>query len=117
VKSAGARRIIPLPDNLALGPSSRSLKLHPKIRQRFWQLTYASVRSDPDFNEVTDDSVALAGADGVAEAQAKSGGPIFVWGTGTWNDLLMLGWLFDGAARRGGDWDRVKLAGDLRITW
>lgn len=116
MKGAGARQIISLPDNLVLGPASRSVKVHPKIRQRFWQLVYASVRSDPDFNEVAQDSVALAGADGVAEAQARKGGPIFVWGTGTWNDLLMLGWLFDGVARRRGDWDRVKLAGDLRIT-
>lgn len=116
LKSAGGRRVVPLPDNLALGPCSRSLKLHPKLRQRFWQLAYATVRSDPDFNEVTDDSVALAGADGVAEAQARSGGPIFVWGTGTWNDLLMLGWLFGGAARSGGEWDRALLAGDLKIT-
>jgi uncharacterized protein DUF1835 len=116
VKSAGARRLILLPDNLALGPCSRSAKLHPKVRQRFWRLAYATVRSDPDFNEVSGDSVALIGADGVAEAHARSGGPIFVWGTGTWNDLLMFGWLLDGAGRRGGDWDRVRVAGDLRIS-
>lgn len=116
VKGAGTGRVIPLPDNLALGPCSRSVKLHPKVRQRFWHLTYATVRSDPDFNEVSGDTLALLGADGVAEAQARSGGPIFVWGTGTWNDLLMLGWLLDGAARRGGDWDRIRFAGDLRIS-
>lgn len=116
VKSAGAPRIIRLPDNLALGPSSRSVKLHPKIRQRFWRLAYATARSNAEFNEVSDESAALVGADGLAEAQARNDGlPIFVWGTGTWNDLLMLGWLFDGAGRRGGEWERARLAGDLRI--
>jgi hypothetical protein len=116
VKSAGARWIIPLPDDLAIGPSSRSVKLHPKIRQRFWRLSYATVHSDLDFSQVSAGSAALAGVDGVAEAQARSGGPVFVWGTGAWNDLLMLAWLFDGIGQCGGDWDRVALAGDLRIT-
>jgi hypothetical protein len=115
VKSAGARRIIPLPDDLAVGPSSRSVKLHPKVRQRFWRSAYVIARSDPDFNEVSGDAVALLGADGVAEAQAKQGGPVFLWANGGWNDLLILGWLLDGAGRRGGDWARARLAGDLRI--
>lgn len=113
VKGAGARRIIPLPDNLAIGPCSRSVKLHPKIRQRFWGLAYATARSD--FGESAE-SVSLAGVEGVVEAQARSGGPIIVWGTGAWSDLLMLAWLFDGVGQRGGDWDRAALAGDLRIA-
>jgi uncharacterized protein DUF1835 len=114
LKSAGAKRIVPLPDNLAIGPSSRSVKLHPKIRERYWRMEYAAARCDvEDMTGATE----LLGGEGVARAVASGRAqPLVIWATGFWSDLLMLGWLLDSAGRRGGEWDRVALVGDMRAT-
>lgn len=114
LKSAGGRRIIPLPDNLAVGPSSRTAKLHPKIRERYWRLEYAAARFD--FEGMTS-ATELLGGEGVARALASSRArPPMIWATGFWSDLLMLGWLLDNAAHHPGEWVGVSLAGDLRAT-
>jgi Domain of unknown function (DUF1835) len=114
LKSAGAKRIVPLPDNLAVGPSSRAVKLHPKIRERYWRLEYAAARCDVE--HMTGATELLSG-DGVARAVASSPArPPLIWATGFWSDLLMVGWLLDTADRWAGEWDRVALAGDLRAA-
>lgn len=117
MKSAGAKQVIALPDNLAVGPSSRSLKLHPKIRERYWRLEYTTARWGGRFSNDGDELVELLGADAVAaRVTANRAGAIYLWSSGLWNDILFLGWLFDAVTRRGNEWRNVALAGDLRST-
>jgi hypothetical protein len=49
-------------DNLAVGPSSRSPKLHPKIRERYWRAEYATARRGAVLEDDLGDLVTLLGA-------------------------------------------------------
>jgi hypothetical protein len=90
------------------------MKLHPKIRERYWRLEYAAACFD--FEGMTS-ATEFLGGEGVARALASSRArPPMIWATGFWSDLLMLGWLLENAARHPGEWDGVSLAGDLRAT-
>jgi hypothetical protein len=104
-----------VPDNLAVGPSSRSPKLHPKIRERYWRAEYArgAARVEDDLGDL----VTLLGAPALVGRISNAGAnPIQLWGSGFWSDLLFLGWLFDAVRDRKGEWSNAMLAGDLRAT-
>jgi hypothetical protein len=117
LKSAGAAPIIAVPDNLAVGPSSRSPKLHPKIRERYWRAEYASARRGAVLEDDLGDLVTLLGAPALVDQISKSGAtPLRLWGSGFWSDLLFLGWLFDAVRDGDGEWKNATLAGDLHAT-
>lgn len=111
LKSAGAKRLVAVPDDLAVGPSSRSVRLHPKIRERFWRAEAAAMQH-PHADELGDVGE-LVGADAVIR-EVGADDPIYLWCSGFWSDLLFLGWLLDASKGGGPAWDAPMLAGDLR---
>jgi hypothetical protein len=113
LKTAGAKPIIAVPDDLAVGPSTGSVRLHPKIRARFWRTEYAATLHP--FADDLGDLGELLAADAVAE-RAGSAAPIYLWCSGFWSDLLFLGWLLDATEGRGAAWAAPVLAGDLGQT-
>ncbi len=113
LKATGAALIVCVPDTLTVGPASRTPVRHARLRERFWQAEYGRLRSKSTEDDTAPDPGLLSSRNLVARILEGAGNRIIVWASGSWEDLLFLGWAIDGLRREKVSLDRVWLAAAL----
>jgi hypothetical protein len=118
IKAAGACPLVCLPDNLAVGPSSRAPHQHRRLRLRYWRAEWRdTVRLEDKENLLPPGDAVFSAPDLARAVFAAERGRVLLWASGCWGDLLFLGWAVDALDRAEVAPDRIGIAGPRSATF
>jgi len=119
LKSAGADPLVCVPDDLALGPSSRSPADHRRRRLEYWrqEWVHGIQAGEEEWHDWPLANGPVAAPELARAVFAAERGRVLLWTSGGWNELLFLAWAVDALRRGGIAEDRIGVAGPVTAAF